>query len=91
MLFISVASHTNFQTYLLTIFHLLYTYSVQLLKARKPNAPQDWLNKLPQMAKRLEDTLYRTAPTFAAYNDASTLTQRLQQLAMRMKHPKHHQ
>eukprot|EP00554_Chaetoceros_debilis_P004040 CAMPEP_0194085526 /NCGR_PEP_ID=MMETSP0149-20130528/17743_1 /TAXON_ID=122233 /ORGANISM="Chaetoceros debilis, Strain MM31A-1" /LENGTH=1623 /DNA_ID=CAMNT_0038768423 /DNA_START=348 /DNA_END=5219 /DNA_ORIENTATION=+ len=58
---------------------------VQLLQARKPNAPQDWLNKLPQMAKRLEETLYRTAPTFAAYNDANTLKQRLQQLAMRMK------
>jgi hypothetical protein len=65
--------------------------SVQLLQARKPNAPQDWLNKLPQMAKRLEETLYRTAPTFAAYNDANTLKQRLQQLAMRMKNPKNTQ
>ena len=61
---------------------------MQLLQARKPNAPQDWLNKLPQMAKRLEETLYRTAPTFIAYNDANTLKQRLQQLAMRMKQPK---
>ncbi|KAL9183138.1 hypothetical protein ACHAXT_004925 [Thalassiosira profunda] len=55
---------------------------VQLLRQRKPNAPQEWLNKLPQMAKRLEESLYRSAPSFVAYNDISTLKQRLQQLAM---------
>eukprot|EP00571_Detonula_confervacea_P015865 CAMPEP_0172301040 /NCGR_PEP_ID=MMETSP1058-20130122/3011_1 /TAXON_ID=83371 /ORGANISM="Detonula confervacea, Strain CCMP 353" /LENGTH=1734 /DNA_ID=CAMNT_0013011029 /DNA_START=299 /DNA_END=5503 /DNA_ORIENTATION=+ len=55
---------------------------VQLLRQRKPNAPQEWLNKLPQMAKRLEESLYRSAPSFDAYNDISTLKQRLQQLAM---------
>jgi hypothetical protein len=51
------------------------------LKQRKPNAPQDWLKKLPQMAKRLEESLYRSAKSFDEYNDASTLKQRLQQLA----------
>ena len=55
--------------------------SVHLLKQRKPNAPQDWLKKLPQMAKRLEESLYRSAKSFDEYNDASTLKQRLQQLA----------
>ena len=40
------------------------------------------------MAKRLEETLYLTAPTFLAYNDANTLKQRLQQLATRMKKPR---
>jgi len=54
---------------------------VQLLKQRKPNAPSDWLKKLPQMAKRLEESLYRSAKSFAEYNDGSTLKQRLQQLA----------
>mmetsp|Transcript_127553 Transcript_127553/g.369253 ORF Transcript_127553/g.369253 Transcript_127553/m.369253 type:complete len:1783 (-) Transcript_127553:44-5392(-) len=54
---------------------------VHLLKQRKPNAPQDWLKKLPQMAKRLEESLYRSAKSFEEYNDASTLKQRLQQLA----------
>lgn len=68
-----------------------FSSSVQLLQARKPNAPQEWLNKLPQMAKRLEETLYRSAPTFIAYNDANTLKQRLQQLAMRMKNPRNQQ
>lgn len=61
---------------------------MQLLQARKPNAPQDWLNKLPQMAKRLEETLYRQAASFAEYSDASSLKSRLQQLAMRMKQPR---
>mmetsp|Transcript_26503 Transcript_26503/g.30812 ORF Transcript_26503/g.30812 Transcript_26503/m.30812 type:complete len:764 (-) Transcript_26503:73-2364(-) len=64
---------------------------VDLLKARKPNAPQDWLNKLPQMAKRLEDTLFKTAPNFESYNSPDTLKQRLQQLAMKMKQPRPHQ
>ena len=56
--------------------------SVHLLRQRKPNAPQEWLAKLPQMAKRLEESLYRSAPSFEAYNDINTLKQRLQQLAM---------
>jgi E1A/CREB-binding protein len=55
--------------------------SVHLLKQRKPNAPQDWLKKLPQMAKRLEESLYRSAKDFNEYNDATTLKSRLQQLA----------
>ncbi len=61
------------------------------MKARKPNAPQDWLNKLPQMAKRLEETLFRTAPDFESYNNPDTLKQRLQQLAMKMKNPRNSQ
>mmetsp|Transcript_7569 Transcript_7569/g.10469 ORF Transcript_7569/g.10469 Transcript_7569/m.10469 type:complete len:207 (-) Transcript_7569:167-787(-) len=54
---------------------------VHLLRQRKRNAPQEWLNKLPQMAKRLEELLYRSAPSFDSYNDVNTLKQRLQQLA----------
>ena len=34
------------------------------------------------MAKRLEESLYRSAPSFEAYKDVTTLKQRLQQLAM---------
>merc|ERR1712238_653417 len=55
---------------------------VHLLQQRKPNAGQEWLKKLPQMAKRLEESLYRSAPSFEAYNDVTTLKQRLQQLAI---------
>ena len=65
---------------ILTIFPS--NYSVHLLQLRKPNAPQDWLKKLPQMAKRLEESLYRGASSFQAYSDESTLKQRLQQLAL---------
>jgi len=57
-------------------------FSVHLLQQRKPNAPQEWLKKLPQMAKRLEESLYRSAKSFEEYNDATTLKQRLQQLAV---------
>jgi len=65
---------------------------VHLLRQRKPNAPQEWLNKLPQMAKRLEELLYRSAPSFDSYNDVNTLKQRLQQLAMNIgKNKKLHQ
>jgi KIX domain len=55
---------------------------VQLLQQRKPNAPADWLKKLPQMAKRLEESLYRSAKSFDEYNDSNTLKHRLQQLAL---------
>lgn len=55
---------------------------VQLLKQRDKNSSQEWLNKLPQMVKQLEVSLYRSAPSFEAYADRSTLKQRLQRLAM---------
>jgi len=51
---------------------------------RIPNAPSDWMHKLPTMAKRLEDTLYQTAPMLANYCDDSTLKQRLQEVGMQM-------
>ena len=36
------------------------------------------------MAKKLEETLYKSAPTFQEYKDESTLKSRLQQLAMKI-------
>ncbi len=56
--------------------------SVQLLKQRDKNSTQEWLNKLPQMVKQLEVSLYRSAASFEAYADKSTLKSRLQYLAM---------
>ena len=53
-----------------------------MLKQRDKNAPQEWLNKLPQMVKQLEVSLYRSAPSFSAYADRLTLKQRLQRLAI---------
>ena len=60
---------------------------MQLLKQRRPNAPLEWHEKLPQMAKQLEGSLYYEAPSFEFYNDTSTLNKRLESLAadIRMK------
>ncbi|KAL7543116.1 hypothetical protein ACHAXR_012415 [Thalassiosira sp. AJA248-18] len=55
---------------------------VKLLKQKDKNASPEWLTKLPQMVKQLEVSLYRSAPSFEAYSDTSTLKTRLQQLAM---------
>lgn len=62
------------------MFHLMYR--VKLLKQKDKNASPEWLTKLPQMVKQLEVSLYRSAPSFEAYSDTSTLKSRLQQLAM---------
>ena len=55
--------------------------SVKLLKKDK-NGSAEWLNKLPQMAKQLEVSLYRNARSFEDYMDITTLKQRLQLIAM---------
>ena len=57
-------------------------YRVQLLKQKDQHASKEWLNKLPQMVKQLEVSLYRSAPSFEAYRDLSTLKHRLQRLAI---------
>lgn len=57
---------------------------VNLLKSRRPNAAENWTEKLPHMAKRLEDALYHEAENFEEYRDRSTLKSRLQKLAIQM-------
>ena len=42
----------------------------------------DWQQKLPQMAKRLEEALYSNAGSMDEYQDLTTLKARLQQYAM---------
>lgn len=59
---------------------------IKLLKNRRPTASDDWHEKLPNMAKRLEDSLYLEANTLDEYMDPNTLKSRLQQLAMTMSH-----
>merc|ERR1719157_121369 len=56
---------------------------VKMLKKDKTGSPE-WLNKLPQMAKQLEVSLYRNARSFEAYVDMNTLKQRLQQIAVQV-------
>jgi len=55
---------------------------VKMLKQKDNNASPEWITKLPQMVKQLEVSLYRSAQTFQAYADITTLKSRLQQLAM---------
>ena len=45
---------------------------VSLLKEKKPDADESWKKKLPDMARRLEDSLYRGAPDKATYSDQTT-------------------
>lgn len=60
---------------------LTSNYSVKLLKKDK-NGSAEWLNKLPEMAKQLEVSLYRNARSFDDYMNISTLKSRLQLIAM---------
>ena len=47
---------------------------------RHPNISQELLNRLPQMATKVEDVLYKKASSLEEYKDLSTLKQRLNQL-----------
>ena len=60
----------------------MITNIARLLQARKPNATADWMQCLPQMARRLEDSLFRSATSFEEYRDTSTLKKRLQAMAI---------
>lgn len=55
---------------------------MEILQEMNENESEDWIVKLPEMVKQLEETLYRSAPSFAAYADKSTLKGRLQSLAL---------
>lgn len=43
-----------------------------LLRQKKPDADEEWLRKLPDMAKRLEDKLYRHAVSLRASHRVRT-------------------
>merc|ERR1712107_293932 len=60
----------------------MITKIVHLLLERKLNATPESRKKVPQMAKRMEFSLYRTAKSFDEYNDTTTLKHRLQHLAV---------
>lgn len=54
----------------------------EVLHRRKQVVTDEWLQKLPVYAQRLETFLYRSASSFEDYRDESTLTQRLERLAL---------
>ena len=62
----------------------MITNIARLLQARKPNATAEWMQKLPLMSRRLEESLFRSAASFEEYRDTSTLRKRLQALAIAM-------
>merc|ERR1711968_89608 len=57
---------------------------VEMLKAKKPNADEAWTKKLPDMARRLEESLYKGASSKQAYENIATLKARLQHVATSM-------
>jgi hypothetical protein len=52
-----------------------------LLRDRKQNPTEKWRNELPYKAKKLEEQLYKTAPSLKEYLDKDTLKERLKQVA----------
>jgi E1A/CREB-binding protein len=80
--------HDNSET-MLGIRQAMCNTIVQLLQQKRPNANAEWRDKLPQMAKRLEDALYLNANNVVEYNDQTTLKTRLQQLALAIGGNKH--
>lgn len=52
--------------YFIFDFFIIKLFSARLLQARKPNAPVEWMQKLPQMARRLEESLFRSAVSFVS-------------------------
>ncbi|CAM9314228.1 unnamed protein product, partial [Discosporangium mesarthrocarpum] len=71
--------------------NIMVSRIIQLLQDRKPHTQLDRLNtqldrlsKLPHVARRLEDSLYRSARSREEYNDQNNLKARLQQLALSM-------
>ncbi|KAF0699803.1 Aste57867_9644 [Aphanomyces stellatus] len=63
------------------IRHEVINKIVAFLRNQKPNAPADWIRRLPQMAKKLEEKLYRSARTKDEYVNEGTLKARLQVVA----------
>ena len=56
-------------------------HSAQLLTDRKHNPTEKWRNELPYKAKKLEEQLYKTAPSLEDYLDKDTLKDRLKHVA----------
>ena len=62
----------------------MITRIAQLLIAKNPNPPAEWLRKLPDMAQLLELRILRAAASLEEYRDTSTLKRRLQAHAIAM-------
>mmetsp|Transcript_8513 Transcript_8513/g.20502 ORF Transcript_8513/g.20502 Transcript_8513/m.20502 type:complete len:93 (-) Transcript_8513:77-355(-) len=66
------------------LFEMLY-YSVRSVHRRRPNAPETLKKQLPMMVKKMEEALYKSAPSMEFYADLSTLEHRLEELAHKVQ------
>ncbi|CAM9226043.1 unnamed protein product [Chrysoparadoxa australica] len=57
---------------------------IQILRKRQPSNSEDWVQKLPVLAQRLEEALYQKSATREEYLNEATLKDRLQGLALSM-------
>jgi len=55
-----------------------------LLLKRRGNFSNDWLMKLPRMARAIEKLLFHGAESFSAYSDLKTLPGRMREIASRL-------
>jgi hypothetical protein len=60
----------------------------RLLIEKRTNASQEWIDKLPRIAKRLEEVIYKQSAKLKNYAKLSTLKLRLQRLAICVKNKK---
>jgi len=61
----------------------MITNIARLLQARKPNAPVEWMQKLPQMARRLEESLFRSANSFVIFKHKQEITPPMHRMNIR--------
>ncbi|KAG1707459.1 hypothetical protein DVH05_026658 [Phytophthora capsici] len=58
----------------------MLNHIMRVLQNQRSNAPANWLQKLPEMAHRLEDECYRIATSREEYANTSTLQSRLRSI-----------
>ncbi|KAG7389915.1 hypothetical protein PHYPSEUDO_009173 [Phytophthora pseudosyringae] len=58
----------------------MLNHIMRVLQNQRSNAPANWLQKLPEMAHRLEDECYRIAASREEYANTSTLQSRLRSI-----------
>ena len=59
----------------------MITDIARILRANNPNASAEWIQKLPEVARGLEDLFFRSEASFEEYRDRGTLKQRMQAAA----------
>ncbi|GLD92879.1 hypothetical protein PINS_up001458 [Pythium insidiosum] len=58
----------------------MLNHIMRVLQSQKSNAPANWLQRLPEMARRLEEECYRISTSREEYANTSTLQTRLKSI-----------